>query len=346
MSFKRLDAEDFLVSADQVQSIAWSTGNPILTSMFTSSAQLAGASGNYYLSVYQVDGRLETAECQFNVAYGNKHGSGSTAFNSLYPSRTPSSVIYGQYRSMILEDENAVFLTGAGASGQTTVSTSSTAVEMSDFWVISPDRARYKQRMFPGTFNLHLSTAAGDLHLTDNSNDTTLQTFLGSTQVFQIVSGSNGSGISGGGYTSDSGSFGLFFPDIGTILLNPDAINTVISVLPDRNSGISNQVNTKLGYNLIKDGAHFNLNSSETVTSDYVFVRSRNSEFNYSENPSFISGSTGEIIYEQFINNPQVFPTTVGMYNDSNELLAVAKLSKPLLKDFTKESLIRVKLDF
>jgi hypothetical protein len=34
------------------------------------------------------------------------------------------------------------------------------------------------------------------------------------------------------------------------------------------------------------------------------------------------------------------------MYNDANELVAVAKLSRPLLKDFTKESLVRVKLDF
>jgi len=77
-----------------------------------------------------------------------------------------------------------------------------------------------------------------------------------------------------------------------------------------------------------------------------VFVRARNSEFNYSENPTFISGSTGEVIYSNFINQPQVYITTVGMYNDSNDLLAVAKMSRPLLKDFTKEALIRVKLDF
>jgi hypothetical protein len=88
------------------------------------------------------------------------------------------------------------------------------------------------------------------------------------------------------------------------------------------------------------------LNSQETVTSDFVFVRARNGEFNYSENPSFISGSTGEVIYNSFINNPQTYPTTIGLYNDNNELLAVAKLSRPLLKDFTKEALVRVKLDF
>lgn len=46
------------------------------------------------------------------------------------------------------------------------------------------------------------------------------------------------------------------------------------------------------------------------------------------------------------INTPQAFVTSVGLYNDNNDLLAVAKLSRPLLKDFTKESLIRIKLDY
>jgi hypothetical protein len=46
------------------------------------------------------------------------------------------------------------------------------------------------------------------------------------------------------------------------------------------------------------------------------------------------------------INSPQAYITTVGLYNDTNDLLAVAKLSRPLVKDFTKEALIRVKLNY
>jgi hypothetical protein len=99
-------------------------------------------------------------------------------------------------------------------------------------------------------------------------------------------------------------------------------------------------------FSAISGGASFFINSQETITSDFVFVRPQSSEFNYSENPSFISGSTGEVIYSDFINNPQTYITTVGLYNDSNELLAVAKLSRPLSKNFTSEALIRVKLDF
>jgi hypothetical protein len=87
------------------------------------------------------------------------------------------------------------------------------------------------------------------------------------------------------------------------------------------------------------------LNSQETISSDYVFVRIKNGEYNYTSNPSFITGS-GDLIYSNFVYSPQTYITTVGMYNNNNELLAVAKLSKPLVKDFTKEALIRVKLDW
>ncbi|MGY8868655.1 MAG: hypothetical protein ACKVJK_23860, partial [Methylophagaceae bacterium] len=78
---------------------------------------------------------------------------------------------------------------------------------------------------------------------------------------------------------------------------------------------------------------------------NYVFVRVRNGEFNYSNNPSNITGS-GELRHNAMVNNPQAYITSVGLYNDNNDLLGVAKLSRPLLKDFTKEALIRIKLDY
>ena len=327
MGFKRLDAEDFVVSADSVQSTLWSTGAPTLTTFFTSSVQAAGSSGNYYLSIYQTASANSAAAVQFDIAYADVLGSGSTQYNTLVPKNSPSSTTYGQYRSLILEDENANFFFGD----------STNIITGSNFWVLSVERARYKEKLYPGTFNLTISGSGGqrELQLTDNSKDVSVQTFLGSNRVFQIVSGPN------------SGSYGLFLPDIGTILLNPFALSQSINVAADRTSNLANGTNQTTLYNSLNIvGTSFQLNSEETITSDYVFVRSRNAEFNYSENPSFISGSTGEVIYTNFINSPQVYITTVGLYNDANELVAVSKLSRPLLKDFTKESLIRVKLDF
>jgi hypothetical protein len=337
MAFKRFDPEDFVVSSDSITSTLWSTGAPTLTEFYTSSIQAAGSSGNYYLAVYQTASTLPTAQVQFDIAYADALGSGSTLYNPIVPQNSYTKTIYGQYRSLILEDENASFVFGTGNN----------VVTGSNFWVISIERANYKQSLFPGSLNLQLSGSGGIINLTDNSLDAPVNQFIGATQVYQLISGSNGTAgtLANSGYVLNSGSYGLVFPQLGTILLNPSAISQSIRVAPSRSNN-SDGFNPQRLFTSIVLGDSFALNSQETITSDYVFVRARNSEFNYSENPSFISGSTGEVIYSNFINSPQVYITTVGMYNDSNDLLAVAKMSRPLLKDFTKEALVRVKLDF
>ena len=101
MSFKRLDPEDFLISADSITAGAWSGNTPTLNSFNNSATQLAGASGNYYLNVYQTTATDADAEVQFNIAYGNKNGSGSAFYNSQITGSTPTRTIYGQYRNLI-----------------------------------------------------------------------------------------------------------------------------------------------------------------------------------------------------------------------------------------------------
>ena len=338
MSFKRLDPEDFLVSSDSIINTLWSTDTPTLTTFFTSSIQIASSAGTYYYSVYQTGSTLSNAAVQFDIAYADSKGSGSVLYNNAVPGVSPTKTIYGQYRSMILEDENSSFTFGKGTNIYTT----------DNFWVINFERARYKQSLFPGSLNLRISgSGIQSLFLTDDSVDNPVSQFLGSTRVYQLISGSNGTaGTSAtSGYVAGSGSYGLVFPDLGTIMINPAAVSKSINLSPSRSNNSDGLNNGRL-YTAISGGAAFTINSQETLTSDYVFIRARNSEFNYSENPSFISGSTGEVIYDQFINAPQVYLTTIGMYNDSNELVAVAKMSRPLLKDFTKEALVRVKLDF
>ena len=92
--------------------------------------------------------------------------------------------------------------------------------------------------------------------------------------------------------------------------------------------------------------ASFQARSSEKIYSTHYFIRLKNAEYNFSNNPSFTSGSQGQFSHPSMYKDPKVYVTTVGMYNNKNELLAIAKLSKPLLKSFTREALIRVKLEF
>ena len=336
MGFKRFDPEDFLVSADAVSSTVWSGNSPELTAFYYSTAQFAQA-GDYYLSIYQTASNSPSAEVQFDIAYGHVKGSGSLYYNASVPGVSPASTIYGQYRTLVLEDENSQFSFGN--------------VTQEYFYALNISRARYKEKLLPGSLNLVLISGSNTLHLTDNSQDVVLPTYYGTQRAYQIISGSNGTSYTGSsnGYTPASGSYGLFLPDISTVLLNGKALDLAgpngINLNTNTNANVNGQNTLKL-YAALVSGSSFELNSEETITSDFVFVRARNAEFNYSENPSYISGSTGEVIYPYFINNPQVYPTTVGLYNDANELLAVAKLSRPLQKNFTKEALVRVKLDF
>lgn len=341
MSFKRLDLEDIVISADGVTAPAW-TGNAVtLTSFHTSSNQSNGTSGNFYLNVYQTGSQDSTAAIQFSLAYGNRLGSGSAPINAGAAANTPTKILYGQYRTLIngTEEEDLSF---AG-------------VVPNSIYALSIERARFKEKLFPGSLDLKLTKNGQSVNLTDNSNFTSTETFSDVGRVYQLMSGSSGTRTSATkdsgslGFSVASGSYGLFLPDAGIILLNGDALD-----LTPAGGGIT--LGTEIGntnedrnsakiLDALNLGQKFTLRSEETISSNYVFIRARNGEFNYSTNPSNITGS-GELRHPVMIDSPQGYVTTVGLYNDNNDLLAVAKLSRPLLKDFTKEALIRIKLDY
>ena len=343
MGFKRFDPEDLVISNASVTSTVWSNNTPTLTAFYTSSVQVIGSTSEYYFNVYQTASTGTSAAVQFSVAYCDSQGSGSTFLNALVTGSTPTKTNYGQYRTLILGDENASFIFGNQTS--------------SYFYVLNVERARFKEALLPGTMTLSLS-GSGKISLTDDSSLNNAAVFTDAGRRYNLVSGSAGTiytGVNTNGWTQNSGSYGWFLPDVGLILLNGEALDGAAGAVggivlnTTRSFDSASYNSSKIVNALNRAGAGnlgFTLNSKETLSSDFVFVRARNGEFNYSENPSFISGSTGEVIFDQFIDDPQTYITTVGLYNDNSELLAVAKLSRPLPKDFTKELLVRVKLDF
>lgn len=91
----------------------------------------------------------------------------------------------------------------------------------------------------------------------------------------------------------------------------------------------------------------YNLQFNNTVelNSSVYFCRINHNEFNYSTNPTYLSGSKIRV-KTQASDLPVSYITTVGLYNDNNELLATAKLSEPLKKTSDTEFTIRVRLDY
>jgi hypothetical protein len=361
MSFTTLDPSDFVISTDSVTAPAWSSNIPVLSTFFTQSFATATAitQNAFYLNAFQAPVGSTSASVQFSIAYGDQKGSGSLPYNALVPGVTPSLTTYNQYNTLIygpaVSSSTQGFNFGGAATNAQTV------------FAINVDRNRYKESLFPGTFNLTLSgSGTSKITICDNSNATTVVNYLDCGRVFDLVSGSNGlptttTNVSqtGNGYTA-SGSYGMYLPDIGVILLNGGALalsaasggiglsidrTNYTSTISSNTALFTSNLNNSRLFTAISGAGNFQLNSQENISSDYIFCRVKNSEYNYSSNPTFITGS-GNLLWPTMVNSPQTFVTTVGFYNNNSQLLAVAKLSRPLVKDFTKEALIRVKLDW
>ena len=326
MSFVRYNTEDSVISAETVVRGLWTGDNNSINQFFTASSYT-----EYYLDVYQSTPTATGSSVQFDIQYGNISGSGSAPINPTVSGYSPSRIVYGQYRNLVYGTETTNF---SFDDGVTTAK---------DIYVINISRARYKESLQPGSLNLTLKSGSNAISLTDDSNTTNLTRFIGENRVYYIISGS-----SGNAYTSSAATtyYGMVLPDLGVMILNASGtLSPYITTPSQATSSVNNHL--KLFTSIVSGSTtgSFTLQSSETVSSRYFFTRVKNSDFNYTTNPSIIDDN-GNILYTTLINNPQTFITTVGMYNDSNELLAVAKLSKPLVKDFTKEALIRVKLDY
>ena len=322
MSFKRFDKEDIVVSSDSISSPAWSNNTLTLeqADLRTDSNQVSSNSGNYYWNAYT---NTSGDEIQFSVAYGNRTGAGSLLYNSSVSDRSYSKTVYGQFRTLINGDEDTDFVFGSNTPDSV--------------YFISVERARFKEKLLESSLTLKIGSVTAEISLTDNSSIAPVSTFKDGGREFLLYEGSEGS------VTSDATVYGKMYPDIGVIVLNGDLLVSegyISSLnLSDPFTGVSN---ISYLFNNIKE---FTVRAEETISSNYVFVRARNSEFNYSTNPSNITGS-GELQHDVMIDTPQAYITAVGLYNDNNDLLAVSKLSKPLLKDFNKEALIRIKLDY
>ena len=313
--------------------------------MFTSS--LTAAQQTYFYDVYHKDPETEvTAVEQFSVAYGHFAGSGSADTTGNLNDDTPSRAIYKQYAQLLLPPNDKKFTFDGNDSD--------------DIYVINFNRARIREKIDPGNIEFKFGTPNGanvlpgglaNTKIIDDSSVAPNSIGEGGL-VYNLVSGSISPTTNI--YTDGSGTnsykyYGLLYPQHGIAIFDASSNGLDTSTFPgfSTNRASSNQYNhLRLISALRGSGCQIQARSSEQVKSSYFFCRLKNAEYNYSNNPSFVTGSLGQLAYNTFIQDPQVYITTVGLYNERKELLAVAKLSQPLLKSFTREALIKIKLDF
>jgi len=334
-----LESSDIVTNVrDIVSSGMWADGAGTITTFFTSSTQ-SGSSADYYLDVYSANPQSDsTARPQFSVAYGHFNGSGSLGALGVDGNRA-SAAVYRQLTNTLLgPNEEKFTFAGTGAN-----------ITPEYVYAISIARQQLREKMDPGNWELHISGSGGNKYkFIDDSDATTSPTVNQGGRVFNIVSGS----ISGGTASTHTaaasqggGAYGLFYPDLGILIFNGPALNASASLSTNTTSNTAGG-NVVEFYEDIRVANYFQARREEVITSQHYFCRVPNKAFNFSSNPTFTTGSNGAFTVPTFEKNPKSFITQVGLYNDNNELLAVAKLSKPLQKSYSKEAIIKVKLDF
>lgn len=351
-TFTKFDTVNDVVSnqTEVVTAGVWSDGIASLTTFFTSSIQ-TNAQRSYYVDVAQKDPAATGSAVQFSLAFGHALGSGSDSQGQLNDS--PSKAIYSQYRQLLLNPSDTRFTTAGSGS--------------TDYvYVVNFKRNRLKERLDAGNWELPLvaissratnatgsvATGSGVIKLIDDSSVANPR--IGdSGKIYNIVSGSISSGIHN---PNAPVYYGLAYPDHGTLILDGKMLDQQLGFATNTGSSSEGNNHFVLFHSIsgssyftdpqTSDPYGFQARNSEKVTSTHYFVRIKNAEYNFSNNPSYITGSVGQIAQSTFVGDPKTYITTVGLYNERQELLAVAKLSKPLLKSFQREALIRVKLDF
>jgi len=327
----------------------FSNGTGSLTSFFTSSAQTASAAGeSYYYDVYHENpddsSTSDTAAVQFQISYGHYAGSGSKGPTGATTGYHPSRAIYSQFRNLLLDSPTPT--TKFKLADNTTVNN---AV------FITLERSRFKEQIDKGDWHIQFSGSGIIKHTVCDDSSVAASTTENGHIVYNVISGS-----STGPTLYQSGSdyvyWGKVYPELGVIMLDGErmignsipvtsglSLGTALSVSDLGDSANANDEIPKKVYNSL---VNFTGRADEDISSTFYFVRAKNSEYNFSTNETFTTGDAGRLRHATMIGDPQVYISTVGLYNEQRELLAVAKLSKPLLKNYEREATIRIKLDY
>lgn len=363
MIFKTFDSTDIVAGRTQpVSTGIWSDGETSWTSFFTSSRQaqpsasaLEPLNGLYYLNVYDANPTGSSSDIYFAVTYGHYAGSGSTAYDQ-DPSQGsllfPTKAIYNQYKNLLLTPGDLKF-SFAVSSGSAT----QTSVDADHVYVINFKTTKYKDRLDPGQFEITLASGSNKVTLIDDSRDNPNTTTETGGKRYNLIRGT----LAGGPLnTRTYEGIGSVYPDLGIVVFNPDVLASFVvdpklSQWSIQASGTSSM--SSIFFNDIQAGAlvsGMKARVTEYVPARHFFVRVKNQESNYSNNPTYVitandkpsnSQDIGKLRFSDFSTDPKVYVTTVGLYDESNELVAVAKLSQPVLKDFSNELLIRIRLD-
>jgi len=318
----------------------------------------------HYLPIYNKKYQTVDSYNQFNISFAHKDGLGSK-YNVHGKDIKPSRTMYKKYLLQCY-DKNA-----------NSTNTRPTKFKFKNdkngdyVYFIQLNNEQYKDMIDPGNFELclcPLSSSSNQFintgsNITVDQNNPTIFTLIDESldgkqlktdrrdirDFYYIVSGSRVDGIYG---EDDDDAWGVVFPKLGLIVLDGTVLdqscsfNTVTASIDGENAyklflSISGSSSTTLSRNY--SGSFYARSAERTLVQTY-FCRANPDEFNYSNNPTYTNGNRNRVVYEYFVKDPHSYITSIGLYNDAKQLLAIGKMKRPIIKDSHKSYVFQVKV--
>jgi hypothetical protein len=362
------EGEDKITTTDKVTSTYLSDSATQLLATSITTQSLSDSNETYY---YGIANSSTPTVAEFNIAYGNYNGKGGNSNSDKI--KSPTEVIYKQWASLLLpptEVTGGFFISRNNSTSAVPTEARVSSGKDNEIYVLSTRRTLMKDRLNKKNWTLALSGShvvplSGTLVLTDDSvNDAATATPVGDR--YNIVSGSDGTV-----HTEASvRTFGFVYPDIGVMIFSGTElsasipgtsgapINQVTAFNSSSHKGFGTTSNEDKDYknalrfvNCLTGSSNNNVgklkfrNEEDQVSAQY-FCRIKSGHCNFSNNPTFVSGSLNELRHTTMKGNPTTYITQVQLYNTNGDMVAVGNLSTPLKKNFSSEATVKVKLTY
>jgi hypothetical protein len=331
---------------------------------YTSSAPITHR--NYYIPIYTNNPENPLSKYIFDIAYAHISGSGSSYLQTYGDYQTeylPAKTLYKKYVAEIFGNQEYMIFKNN--------------VRSDYFYILQFNRDAFKTKLDSQNLQISLSPIISNINQLINTgsnfyadeNSNTIYTLIDdsitmkyfsfplgdSDEYYNLVEGTQQDGLK---YEeNESESWGMVFPNRGLILLDGQVLdkycnfNTVTaSIDGDNIKKLFLSISSSCSPNLSRQNhEYWYVRSAERYSDDNYFCRVGRNEFNYSNNYTYVSGSTRKFLDDKLNNSTKTYVTTIGLYGidqstGENALLAVAKLSKPFLKDSSEEYVFNIKL--
>jgi len=303
-----------------------------------------------FQSVYDYPYLSSSANHIFDITVGVS--TASTLYSTVTSQKAKKKNIYNQMSQLLVGYDHTGSILHFDADGNILAG----GTKYEDAFVIPFSRLLVKDEIKKGTFSMKLAVSSSYanaydqiINITDasGSNGYFVNSPVGEYGVL-FAANSTGTPLA-----TNNSAVGLLYYQAGIAVITKDVFSGSLSV-----PGVSmNSANVVIDGMLtgstiqaLSDSFRYRLdnvqfNNTTELNSTIYFCRANHQEFNYSTNPTYTDASKIRVKTNS-TDEPVSYITTIGLYNDRNELMATAKLSEPLKKTPSTEFTIRCRLDY